>query len=142
MGITLEEYNRLIKSIAENKLYKIDNVNFKLTSDSNGYYIEFIGTYDVLGKILINKDYNIISSVYGEYIKDGNINNKDAKSLIGVWTGYSWLCNTIDDVKNPKGIYSKIMLGRLKEYNKRIIRIDTKCFIPGNEHKYDFIIFL
>ncbi len=141
MGVTEEEYQLFLNLSQSGTLQKINEASIKITHTNDSLCIEFLGDYSFLGIIEILKSSNIVQTKYGIYKADERVNNDDSKSLTGRWEGDKWTLNSIKNVNDPKGIFSDFVFG-IKDNNETIIiKYEVKNFMPGNEHRFDFLFY-
>jgi hypothetical protein len=140
LGITESEYKYLQESSTNIKFVKKESIEFYVESVGEYYTIYFAGKYAQLNPIKIKKSLELVTTPYGNYPYDSIIENKDESVPIGIWVGRRWLLNTIENVSNPKGIYSTFSIG-VKEDSIGVIDYTVKNFIPGKEHNFSLTIF-
>ena len=139
-GISESDYIYLHDSITNVKFIKKDSIDFFVETIGEYYVITFSGKYAQLNSIKIKKSLDSAITLYGNYSYDSVIENKENDLPIGVWVGRRWLLNTIENVSDPKGIYSTVSIG-VKEGLIGVIDYTVKSFVPGREHKFNLTIF-
>jgi len=139
-GISEADYEYLIYASSQMKLIKTDDIEIVTKQNGDTLELEFIGKYAFLGKIIFKNEKREITTMYGKYTRGEPINNTDEYSPTGAWVGESWELNKISDYTKPEGIISTFVIGK-KMDDTGVIRFTTKSFIPGDEYKYDILIF-
>lgn len=139
MGITKEEYQKLIDADKNVKLVEEKKIDIAFTKMADGKIKITTTPTSPIDKIIIDEKVGVTTD-HG-LLKDATVvNNQDKNSVTGPWKGMQWKTESMNEAKKEaKSI--KFAIGALENQDQNIVYYDVLDMGNGKKEQYSYIIF-
>lgn len=140
-GISEREFEELRVLSTTQKLTKVQEVQITFRKRPDGSTIIEAPDLNDLDGVVISAGSDMVITTYGALGTKKPINNADASSATGAWSGTQWSAERIDSAMT-NGYSAKLALGQLKADRRLILYFSAKALVDSNlSRRTDLILF-
>lgn len=138
LGVTEAEYKTFLDSVKQMNMTQIGTVDLEFISKTNGSVQVKTTPESSINGLVVEK--SAVTTPYGSANKYTTINNTQANSPTGPWTGVQWSLTEIDQ-KLMKGKSVKLAVGKLEKTGEGILYYDVKDIDPNKKVQFSYIVY-